>query len=139
MNYTYQDYRFGNFVIRNDQTGAANSFLGNQLPGVSPHVAVSGFDLNTKTGLYGNVTFFYFADRFVNNANTVSDQGYTLLNTKLGYRRRWGKAFETDVYAGGENLQNTVYVGTLGLNGTRVYSLGQPRAFFGGVALKYNF
>jgi iron complex outermembrane receptor protein len=140
VNYAFQDYKFSDYVIRNDRAGTEQNFSGNRLPGVSPHTITGGIDVALKMGFYGNITVFYFDRRFITNANDVSEAGYNLINGKVGYKQRFGD-FTVDVNGGFENMANSLYSSNLRINGFggRFFDPGAPRNFFGGVSLRWHF
>jgi iron complex outermembrane receptor protein len=120
------------------------SFDGNALTGISPWVVNAGLDLETKGGLYAYLNY-YFNDKMpLNDSNTDSNPAYTVLNSKVGYKKRVFKALELNVFAGLDNIGNVSYSSIVSLNAV-AYGTAQPAYYnpsprrngYGGFSIKY--
>lgn len=127
--YTYQDYD----VMNNNIT--------KKMAGIAPHSFNVGFDIKTEIGFYGNTTFNYRDKKFAENANEIVVDSYNLLNARLGYKKTFLNRIEADVFVGGNNLFDTIWVSYVNLNNRRkeYFGLGEPRAFYTGLNVKYKF
>ncbi len=127
---TINHYRFKTY----EQSGI--DYSGNPLTGVAPDIIVSGVDIFTKTGLYINATINYTDHISLNDAGTAYAADYTLLGTRLGYRKAAGK-ISYDVFGGVDNALDQKYSLGNDLNavGGRFYNLAAGRNFYGGLKL----
>ncbi|MBS9773702.1 MAG: TonB-dependent receptor [Tenacibaculum sp.] len=131
--YTYQDYT----IVKNE---AKPQYDGKRMAGISPHSLNLGVDLQTNFGLYGNTVFNYRDERFAEDANKVVVDSHSLLSAKIGYKKLFFNHLEFDVFVGGKNLFDTIWVDYLDVNAYGSYfNLGEPRAFYGGLNVKYIF
>jgi len=143
---TYSDFKFKDYKIMNAQNQVTASYNGNKLTGISPWVISAGIDLETKTGLYFYGSYFYNDELPLNDDNSAFQSSYSVLNTKLGYKRALGKKLELNVYGGLDNLLNESYSSIVSLNAAG-YGGAQPAYFnpspkrnaYGGLNLKYLF
>jgi iron complex outermembrane receptor protein len=126
--YSYQPYRFTDY----QQSGV--NYSGNALTGVPRNIWVSGMDVNTRTGLYLNVSVNATSSLPLTDANDAYAGAYTLIQMKMGYRcsknsRQW------HVYAGIDNLLNQNYSLGNDINavGKRYYNPATGRNIFTGV------
>jgi len=133
--FTGHYFKFVDFVKRD------NDYSGNDLTGVAPHTLVNQLDIKTKPGFYLNFTHQYVDDIPLNDANTVFQDSYHLMNSRVGWRGDVGKAFDLELYFGVENLTNVSYSLGNDLNpfGGRYFQPAATRNFYGGikVGLKY--
>lgn len=158
VSYTYLDSKFVNFV-ENPRPDVFNDFGGRNLPSNVPNRVFAGLEAETKTGFYGFATFEWIDRTPVNNANTLFNESYSVLNGKAGYRKKLGR-FAVDVYAGMDNAFNTTYTESVSVNpaaqsatiGTGANVSPNPiagqfpflnpnwgRNYYGGASLKYFF
>lgn len=143
---TYSDFRFEDYKALNAQGEITATYSGNKLTGIAPWVLNLGFDLESKGGLYFYGTYFY-SDRLpVNDANSVYNPSYEVLNAKIGYKKLVLKCLEVNGYGGVDNLLNNNYSSIVSLNAVG-YSGAQPAYFnpsptingYGGLNIKYIF
>ncbi len=83
--YTFSDFTFDRFF------DGVNNFCGNRLPGVPEHSLFTELRYRHPRGFYGAVEIQYVSDFFINNANTVTNDPYTVANLRLGYEGQIGK------------------------------------------------
>ena len=146
ISYAYSDFVFDEFQILGPDGEVRSDFSGNDVTGISPHVITAGLDLNTAPGFYLNTTWYFNDKAPITDDNTVYNQAYSLVNTKLGYETKIGDHFKVDLYGGINNLLDEQYTSHVALNAS---SFGNaPPAFFnpaprrnlyGGISLAYIF
>ena len=119
---------------------STTDFSGKQLPSVAPHTVAAGFDINTKHGIYSNLSFFYSDHIALNDANTEFASSYNLLSERLGCKRLLNVKTQLDLFVGGENLFNVTYSLGNDINaaGGRYYNVAPGRNFYGGVSIHFN-
>jgi iron complex outermembrane receptor protein len=128
---TVTNYRFKNY-----QQGAAD-VSGNRVTGVPPLVVVTGFDAETRVGLYAHVTH-QFIDKFpLDDANTAKSDIARMLNATIGFRKVFAKRWTVDAFVSGDNLLDQTYSLGYDLNafGGRYYNAAPRRNFTGGLKL----
>ena len=145
MSYTFSDFDFKEFIIRGPDGDVVNDFSDSEVTGIAPHNVSAGIDLETRFGAYSYTTMF-FNDRFpINDANTIYNPAYTVLNSKIGIRRQIFDSFTVDAHVGLNNIANSSFSSNVALN-ARAFGPGDPaffnpspdRHFFTGLSLKYN-
>ncbi len=132
--YTYSHFRFKEY--QKDQ----EDLSGNKLTGVAPHTLTAGLDLNTKPGLYFNLTSNYVDKTLLNDENTVFADSYFILAARAGYRKSIARHFELEVFAGADNITDQKYSLGNDLNafGGRYFQPAPNRNYYGGLTLKYK-
>jgi iron complex outermembrane receptor protein len=131
-NYTLAAYRFKDFV--DDQ----NDFSDNRIPGVPQHRWQNRLSWQGQR-IRISATLDMADEQFVDDANTTTADGYTLLHCRIAYDLiASGKVLQ--IYAGINNLLDEAYVSMVQVNATgfggalpRSYYPGQPRYFYFGV------
>jgi iron complex outermembrane receptor protein len=143
---TYSDFEFKDYKTLNAQNEVTANYGGNQLTGIAPWVVNAGIDLETKTGVYFYGSYFYSDHLPLNDANTVYNGSYRVLNAKLGYKKQFLEHFEVNVYAGLDNILNEKYSSIVSLNAVAAtgaqapyYNPSPKRNGYGGLNLKYLF
>lgn len=137
--YTRARYRFDEFVDREAD------YSGNALTGQPPHHVTAGLDLRLNWGLYAFLNYEFVDAYPLNDANTVYNGAYQLLNLKIGYRRALSPRFTLDLFAGANNLTDTKYAAMTQINAAgfggqapRYFYPGLPRNYYGGLRLEYG-
>jgi len=130
--YSYQPYRFTNY----QQT--TNNYSGNELTGVPRNIWLSGLDIETRKGIYANLTLNSTSALPLTDANDAYADAYQLLQIKTGYRCKQ-KEKQLDLFVGIDNLLNKNYSLGNDINaaGKRYYNPAAGRNIFGGVV--YHF
>ncbi len=130
--YSYQPYSFADY----QQSGV--NYSGNAITGVPKNIWVSGMDINTRKGLYLNVSVNATSSLPLTDANDVFADAYTLVQMKMGYRcsknsRQW------HVFAGIDNLLNQNYSLGNDINalGKRYYNPATGRNVFAGIQYRF--
>ncbi|NHE56921.1 TonB-dependent receptor domain-containing protein [Cyclobacterium plantarum] len=131
----------GHYFTFADFVQGENDYSGNDLTGVAPHTLVNQVDLRTRPGFYLNFTHQFVDDIPLNDANTVYQEAYHLMNARTGWRGSASARLDVEVFAGVENLSNASYSLGNDLNpfGGRYFQPAATRNFYGGikVGLKY--
>ena len=132
--YAWHDFHYGNFKQVN------NDFSKNKLPGAAPNVVVAGLDINSKAGLYLNVTFNYSDKIALNDANSAYAPSFNLLGARLGYKKDFIKKIGTEIFAGADNIFDTKYSLGNDINAAvgRYYNVAPGRNYYAGVAFSFN-
>jgi iron complex outermembrane receptor protein len=131
ISHAYDDFHYVDFKQLNAD------YSGNYMPGVAKHIIVSGIDVNTKIGLYTNVTYTYTDKIWLNDANTAYAGSYNLLGTRVGYRKIFPRKFKLEIFAGADNIFNTKYSLGNDINAAagRYYNAAPGVNYYVGVAI----
>ncbi|WP_073851229.1 TonB-dependent receptor [Pontibacter flavimaris] len=132
--YTFSHFRFDAYQ-QNE-----NNYSGNKLTGVAPHAATAGIDLNTRIGLYLNLTANYSDEIPLNDENTVYADSYLVAGARLGVKRQLGQHFGLELFSGVDNVTDKKYSLGNDLNafGGRFFQPAPGRNYYGGLSLKYT-
>jgi iron complex outermembrane receptor protein len=116
-------------------------YSGKAVAGVPPVTFNAGIDLFTNPGLYANASYSYRDAMPITSDGSNRTKSFSLLNSRLGYRRSFGRHFDMDVFAGGTNLTGSHYYFMVFVNQLPDAYLPAPRhtVYFGGLNIKYNF
>ncbi len=130
----------GQFFTFKDYQKEDNDFSGNDLTGVPPNNLVSRLDLKTSLGIYLNLTHQFTDEIPLNDANTVFQDAYNLVNLRFGYAKTLG-SWDLELFAGVDNLLDESYSLGNDLNafGGRYYQPAPTRNWYGGVKLGLNY
>jgi iron complex outermembrane receptor protein len=133
--YTGNYFKFKDYQKRDDD------FSGNDLTGVSPNTLVSRIDLRTSPGIYVNLTHQFTDEIPLNDANTVYQDAYNLVNLRFGWAKWIGKAWELEAFGGVDNLLDESYSLGNDLNpfGGRYYQPAPTRNWYGGIKVAFNY
>ncbi len=125
--YSYQPYRFTNY----QQT--SNNYSGNELTGVPRNVWLSGMDIQTRNGMYANLSLNSTSALPLTDANDAYADAYQLLQIKTGYRCKQTEK-QLDIFVGIDNLLNINYSLGNDINaaGKRYYNPASGRNIFAG-------
>lgn len=132
LSHTWHNFHYDEFMQIN------NNFSGNKLPGAAPHVIAAGIDINSPSGAYSNLTYYYSDKIMLNDANTDAAASYHLLGVKLGYKKKMHK-INFEIFIGIENVLNTKYSLGNDINafGNRYYNAAPGRNYYAGIV--FNF
>ncbi|MEJ2393362.1 MAG: TonB-dependent receptor [Candidatus Thiodiazotropha sp.] len=83
--YTYSDFEFEKFI---DEDG--NDFSGKTIPGIPDHLLNADLTYTHASGIYSQFSALYVDEVFADNANTASNNSYTVADLRLGYTRFFG-------------------------------------------------
>lgn len=144
VTFTYNDFTYNTFKSDNNNNSQTRDYSGNEVIGVPPVLFNAGLDIGTNFGAYLNTSFKYVDDTYITFDNNHSAPSYSLLSSKIGYKKNLGNHFNIDVFAGGNNLTNSLYYNMVFVNWERgaqpsIYSPGARKpTFFGGINIKYS-
>ncbi len=128
--YTYQDFVFERFVTD------SSDFSGQLEPGAPPHRVFAGFNYTAPFGLRSGATVRWVDEYTLNNANTVFNWSYTVVDLRFGFDRRWG---DVDVrpFVGFDNLFDERYNSSAITNafGGRFYEPSPGREVYIGLTI----
>lgn len=133
-NFTFIDAAFKTY-----QQGSAD-YSGKKLTGTSPRVLVVGTDVETKIGIYANLTYSY-TDRIpLNDANSFFANEYQLFFGRLGYKKDFGKCIRGEIYLSYDRSFNTPYGLGNDLNAAanRFYNPSAPEYLAAGIKIQFN-
>jgi len=127
--YTYNHYRFDNYVKDGED------FSGRKLTGVPPVVFSIAADLQSRNGLYLNVTSIYTDHIPLNDGNTSFAEPYVVLNLRAGIDDVTKSGLRYEVFGGVNNLLNKTYSLGNDLNafGGRYYNVAPGIGYFAGL------
>jgi len=131
--YTYLNSKFKDFAV--DDV----NFDGNEVPGIPPHLLNIELFYKHKYGFYGGFDLLYVSSFFVNDANTVKNNAYTVANLRLGLERSY-RGFGISPFFGIQNLFNEKYNDNVRINslGGRFFEPAPTINVYGGLRLAYN-
>ena len=138
--YTYTSFKYKDYI------NGTNNYSGNKYPGISPNAFSAGFDLGMASGFYLYGTYFYYDKRFLNDANSSSVDGYSLLDGKFGWRQRLLNYFTLQIFAGMHNMLNAHYSEVIAINQTSAqgvlpdyFNAAPDRNFYAAINLEFHF
>jgi iron complex outermembrane receptor protein len=131
----------GHYFQFKDYEQRGNDFSGNDLTGVAPNNLVSKLDFRFAGGFYLNFTHQFTDEIPLNDANTVYQDAYNLVNSRLGIIQNLGKRTVIELYAGVDNLLNESYSLGNDLNpfGGRFYQPAPKRNYYGGLKASFRY
>jgi iron complex outermembrane receptor protein len=128
--YTYQNFRFERFV-----TDTAD-FSGSREPGAPPHQLFAGVTHEAPFGLRSMAQLRWVDGYPVDNANSVSNWAFRVVDLRFGLDRRW-KAVDVRPFFGVDNLFDERYNGSTVPNafGGRYFEPSPGRQIYVGVTI----
>lgn len=142
VTYTFTDNKNVDFKNNNNNDSTTIDYTDKVVPGIAPHVINAGLDVETKPGVYVNLTYSYTDKIFLTFDNSRVAKAYGLLNSRVGIRRNIAGKFNIDLYGGADNMTGQLYPTELFLNvnDRRFYISGPNKInFYGGLSLQYLF
>lgn len=140
LNYTYSDHKFVRFV------DGDNDYSGNPLTGVPRHRINTGMRLEYSRAFYWTSTLQQVGKIPLTDANTLSSPGYAIINSRMGFRNKFGSGFTAGIDAGLNNILNQEYAASVLINAVgfgnsepRYYYPGNGRNFYAGMEIKYEW
>jgi iron complex outermembrane receptor protein len=138
VSFTATNYRFREYIHRE------TDFSGKRISGFPENILNVGVDIKNATGLYFFGDFRYVGEAALNDANTLFNAAYSLINVKAGYNFELGP-WNLDINGGVNNLTDEHYASMVlvnavayGNNLPRYYYPGLPRNFYFGLKLRYE-
>ncbi|UJP65683.1 TonB-dependent receptor family protein [Mongoliitalea daihaiensis] len=137
LNHAYTGHYFT--FARYESRGT--DFSGNQLTGVAPHTLVNLLDVRSRSGFYINITHQYVDQIPLNDANTVFQDAYHLVGSRIGWRESLGSRWDLDLYGGVDNILDETYSLGNDLNAfaNRFYQPAPGRNFYGGIKVGLRY
>ena len=131
----------GHYFYFSDYVRGGNDYSGNQLTGVAPNSLVNLLDIRSKIGLYLNLTHQFVDEIPLNDSNTVFQDTYNLLGTRLGWRETLGSRWDVEIYGGVDNLLDEDYSLGNDLNAfaNRFFQPAPGRNYYGGFKLGFRY
>ncbi|MEW8505896.1 MAG: TonB-dependent receptor [Candidatus Thiodiazotropha sp.] len=133
--YTYSDFEFDEFINDN-----GDDFSGKTIPGVPENLLSADFTYAHPNGVYGQFTALYVDEIYADNANSVTNDAYTVADLRLGYTGFIGP-WELAPFIGVNNMFDKQYNGNVRINafGGRYFEPAPDRDFYAGLTLRYDF
>ena len=131
----------GHFFEFKNYTQGEDDYSGNDLTGVAPNTVANTLDLNTSFGFYINLTHQFVDEVPLNDENSVYQEKYNLVSSRIGWKRLLSTHWELEVYGGIQNLFEEEYSRGNDLNpyGQRYYQPAPGRNGFAGLKLAFNY
>ena len=128
--YTYQNFRFVQFAP------GGNDFAGNIEPGSPPHRIFAGFNHTAPFGLRSGMTVRWVDDYTLNNANTVFNWAYTVVDLRFGFDATVG-GVDVRPFWGIDNLFDEIYNSSTITNafGGRYFEPSPDREYYVGLTI----
>lgn len=129
---TYYDFKYDNYQI------ATDDFSKNRVPGTANWSLQSLITLDICKLFSIDYTNYYTSNQYLNDANTIKEDGFIVGNVKLNTNLPINKHF-LNVYLGVNNLYNTKYSAGYDLNafGNRYYNPAALTNFY--LGSKFSF
>lgn len=130
VSYTYSDFEFDEF----------ESFDGNVIPGTPENVIFGELTYEDPRGWFGSFDVIMIDKQFTNNANTVTNDSYTLSNLRFGFARELN-GMTLSPFIGINNLFDETYNANVRINafGGRFFEPGPDRNAYAGVNMSFSF
>lgn len=142
-NFTYNDFKYKDYKYQSfaGTTITTVDYSNKAVAGVAKFIGNIGLDVNTKPGLYANMTYFYKDAMPITSDGVYNTTSYSLLNAKVGFQHSLSKHFDLDVNMGVTNITNTQYPIMVFVNQIPDAYIAAPLKanYFGGINLKYIF
>lgn len=134
LSHTWNDFRYKDFK----QVTA--DYSGNKLPSVPTHFAAAGIDVNSKQGVYVNLTYYYSDPIPLNDANTDYASSYNLFNARAGWKKQLYSKLLMELFVAADNIFNVKYSLGNDINafGGRYYNTAPAFNLSAGIALHLN-
>ena len=128
--YTYQNFQFNRFV-----TDRAD-FSGKQEPGAPPHQLFAGITHDAPFGLRWMAQLRWVDAYTVNNANTIYNWAFRVVDLRFGLDRRW-HGVDVRPFVGIDNVFNERYNGSTVPNafGGRFFEPSAGREIYVGLTI----
>jgi iron complex outermembrane receptor protein len=140
-NISYSNFTYGNNFTIQKSVVLTEDYSNKMVAGVPKYMANLGFDLLTRIGIYGNMTYNYKDKTPITSMNDYYATSYSLVNGKLGYQNKLSNKINFDIYFGVTNLMGIKYPMMIFANQIPDVYTAAPEnpMYFGGLNLKYNF
>jgi iron complex outermembrane receptor protein len=131
--YTYSDFKYKTYSVN------TTSFDGKILPGIPQHHVWLELRYNHPKGFFGIVQSRLVDKIYANDANTAFADGYTIVNTRIGYILS-AKQVQIEPFFAINNLFNRHYVANVQLNAAsdRYFEPAALQYFYGGLKVRFG-
>ncbi len=132
--YTYSDFFFDEFLTED------GIFNGNQIPGIPKNQTYGEVAYYHPSGAYGVWNVHFVGEFYVNNANSETNDAYTVSNLRLGYVGQFGN-WEFSPFFGINNMFDESYNANVRINGFggRYFEPAPGFNVYGGFSVGYMF
>jgi iron complex outermembrane receptor protein len=132
--YTYNAFRYGRYI-----RGVNDDYSGNTLPSVPKQIISVLADVQSRKGIYTNITYYGASKIFLNDANTAFADSYHLLGCRLGWKKIFKGKNRLNIYAGVDNLLDEIYSLGNDINAPagRFYNAAPPRNYYAGISFQW--
>ncbi len=139
LSYTLNNHKFIDFV------DGDSDYSGNPLTGVPKNKINTGIQMKHSNGFYWNTTLQHIDEIPLDDATTLYSEAFTILNTRLGYKKEIARDFMIGVDLGVNNISDAQYaqsvlINAVGFGGAapRYYYPGNARNYYGSLQLSYK-
>lgn len=146
LSYTNNNFYYKDFKSDNNGDSKTVNYSGLKESGIAPNLLNLGVDVEVQPGFYLNATLMYVDKMPINLPNNHFAQAYTLVNSKVGYRRGLGSHVNLDLYAGSDNMLSSTYSSLVFLNLPNpannrplAYNPSPKITFYSGAMVRYLF
>lgn len=145
FNLAYSDFKYVGYSFQTLSADRLSAVIANYdgLPvaGVAPWTTNLGIDINTKVGIYGNVTYSYKDAMPISSDGLNKTTSYNLVNGKIGFQSKVGNKLSVDLFFGLTNITGTQYPIMVFVNQLPDAYLPAPNLinYFSGLNFKYTF
>ncbi len=145
FNLAYSDFKYVGYSFQTLSADRLSAVIANYdglaVAGVAPWVTNLGVDINSKVGLYANVTYSYKDAMPISSDGLNKTTSFSLVNTKFGFQSKLGKKLSLDAFFGLTNITGTQYPIMVFVNQLPDAYLPAPFVinYFSGVNFKYTF
>ena len=144
-NLAYSDFRYKGYSFQTLNAARTAAVIadydGKPVAGVAKFTGNLGVDISTRPGLYGSITYLYKDGMPISSDGLNNTTSYSVLNSKVGFRRSLSAHCDLDLSFGINNMTNTQYPYMVFVNQLPDAYLPAPynANYFGGIHFKYNF
>jgi iron complex outermembrane receptor protein len=131
--YTLDNFTYGDFAKN------STNYDGKHLPGVANNTFTGGIDINSRSGIFLHLTYYYSDKMPLNDANTDYAAAYQLVGGRLGYSASV-KNMNLTVFTGADNAFNAKYSLGNDINAAagRYYNAAPTANYFIGLNINFN-
>lgn len=136
VSHTWHNFHYDEYQKVTDDTA---DYSGKRLPSIPENFIAAGFDVDTKWGLYVNLSYYYSDPLPLNDENTSYASSYHLATARIGLARSITRRFSFDLFATADNLFDVKYSLGNDINafGGRYYNAAPGRNYSIGASVRY--
>ena len=129
LTHTYSDFVFKEF----------NDFNDNVLPGIPKHSTFTAINYTHPSGVYATAQARFISSIYTDNANSIQDNSYSVVNMNIGYIKTWEDGVQAETFIGFNNLLDEAYNDNIRINafGGRFYEPAPSLNLYTGVAVRF--